>query len=206
MFTSNSSLNNYEYYEYGKTYKVNDFIKETYDDINNLFEVRHEHERWDKNSEADKSYFSSINISEDAEMSQDKKFVLDKEILDNMYTMTRSEFIHHYTSTYPYITETYIPQDEYVNGYADLRNENYYVVPTSQFRWDAERNKPYIPKIKEGIRNTMMWMDAVYFMKIVPNITKEHLVYLLTVEVYRNFDNSDKQLTNQFIITKCREV
>ncbi len=139
-------------------------------------------------------------------MSQDKKFVLDKEILDNMYTMTRSEFIHHYTSTYPYITETYIPQDEYVNGYADLRNENYYVVPTSQFRWDAERNKPYIPKIKEGIRNTMMWMDAVYFMKIVPNITKEHLVYLLTVEVYRNFDNSDKQLTNQFIITKCREV
>lgn len=43
-------------------------------------------------------------------------------------------------------------------------------------------------------------------MKIVPDITKEYLVYLATTEVYRNFDNSDKQLDNMFIINKCKEV
>ena len=43
-------------------------------------------------------------------------------------------------------------------------------------------------------------------MKIVSDISKEHLVYLATTEVYRNFDNSDKQLDNMFIINKCKEV
>lgn len=43
-------------------------------------------------------------------------------------------------------------------------------------------------------------------MKIVPDITKEHLVYLLTTEIYRNFDNSDHELSNMFIINKCKEV
>ena len=52
----------------------------------------------------------------------------------------------------------------------------------------------------------MLWLDILYFIKIVPEITKEHLVYLATTEVYRNFDNSDKQLDNMFIINKCKEV
>ena len=43
-------------------------------------------------------------------------------------------------------------------------------------------------------------------MKIVPNITKEYLVYLLIAEVYKNFENKDGQMTNRFIIDKCREV
>ena len=56
------------------------------------------------------------------------------------------------------------------------------------------------------MRNTMIWLDAHYFLNIVPDITKEHLVYLIITEVYRNFDNSDNQFTNQFIINKCKEV
>lgn len=194
MFTSNSSLKNYEYYDYGITYKVDDFISD-------------EDNQWDKNSEADIYNISKTIYKEINEMSQSTtSFSLDKKFLKDMYKMTRGEFIYTYSSTYPYITETYIDPQRYENGYADLRNDNYYVIPTAQYRWDSERNKPYIPKIQAGMRNTMIWLDAHYFINIVPEITKEHLVYLLTTEVYRNFDNSDNQITNQFIINKCKEV
>ncbi len=204
MYSSNSSLENYEYYDYNITYKVDEFIKESYDDVENLFEVRHE--EWDKISVADISNISLNNISVETKMSQDSDFILDKEFFNDMYSMKRSEFIYHYSSTYPFITETYIDPNRYENGYVDLRNENYYVVPSAQYRWDSEKQKPHIPKIQIGHRNTMLWLDACCFMKIVPNISKEHFVYMLTTEVYRNFDNTDHQLTNQYIITKCKEV
>lgn len=193
MFTTNSSLNNYEYYDYGITYKVNDFISDEDND-------------WDKMSGTIKSNIPQTIYQESKDLSQDKEFILDKDFLYNMYSMTRSEFIYSYSSTYPYITETCIEPDRFVSGYADLRNDDYYVVPTSQYRWDVKTQRPYIPKIKEGHRNTMLWLDTLYFIKIVPEITKEHLVYMLTTEVYRNFDNTDNQLTNQFIINKCKEV
>ena len=49
-------------------------------------------------------------------------------------------------------------------------------------------------------------MDAIAFMKIMPNITKEHMVYLLVKEVYLHFVNEDGQLNNWFIVNKAKEV
>lgn len=206
MFTSNSSLPDYEYKDYGITYKVSDFINQDYNDIDNLFEVKHEDDNWDKISGADISNIFSNNILGKTDLSQDTTFILDKQFFNDMYSMKRSDFIYHYSSTYPYVTETYIDPSRYENGYVDLRHEDYYVVPTAQFRWDAERQKPYIPKIKEGSRTKMLWYDILCFMKIVPDVTREHLVYLAITEVYRNFENGDKQLDNMFIINKCKEV
>lgn len=203
MFTSNYSLPNYEYYDYGITYKVSDFIKDNDNE-------RHEIYDWDKMSLTHKSTISQYNISIETDLSQstsiDNTFNLDNQFIKDMYSMKRSQFIAEYSLTYPYITQTKIDPMRYVNGFVDLRNDEYYVVPTSQYRWDSERQKPYIPKIREGFRTTMLWLDIIHFMKIVPDITKEHLVYLATTEVYHNFDNSDKQLDNLFIITKCKEV
>lgn len=203
MFTSNSSLPHFEYYDYGITYKVSDFI-------NDNDSERHEIKEWDKMSSTHKSYISQYNISGDKDLSQDKSidnsFNLDGKFVQDMYSMKRSRFIAEYSSAYPYITQTEIDPARYVNGFADLRNDEYYVIPTSQYRWDTERQRPYIPKIKEGFRSTMLWLGIIYFIKIVPEITREHLVYLATTEVYRNFDNTDKQLDNLFIINKCKEV
>ena len=198
MFSSNSSLDNYEYYDCGIIYRVNDFIRAGDND-------------WDKISAADIYNNSRNNISDKTDLSRQayfstSSFTLDKEFYQNMFTMNRSEFIYHYSSTYPYITETYVDPGRYENGYVDLRHEDYYVVPTAQYRWDSERQKPYIPKVKEGLRTKMLWYDALCFMKIVPDITREHLVYLAVTEVYRNFENGDKQMDNMFIINKCKEV
>ena len=40
--------------------------------------------------------------------------------------------------------------------------EEYYVVPSVQYRWDYEKNKPHIPKIKEEFRTGRAIID--YFM------------------------------------------
>lgn len=210
MFTSNSSLYNYKYIDCGITHKVKDFISDSYDDINDLFKVEHDNNERDKTSVAHKLYTLSTIYKEINDLSPIRQgtdsFNLDSQFVKDMFSMSRGEFVCHYSGIYPYITETYIDPKRYMNGYVDLRNEEYYVVPTSRFRWDAERQKPHIPKIREGFRSTMLWLDIICFMKIIRGITAEHLVYLATTEVYRNFDNSDRQLTNNFIINKCKEV
>lgn len=200
IFTSNSSLPNYEYHDYSITYNIKDLIVSDNGDA---------HE-WDKMSSTHKSSTPQYNISDKTDLSHEiqisNTFDLDNQFIRDMYKMKRSQFIAEYASIYPYVTQTEIATARYVNGFVDLRNDEYYVVPTSQYRWDSKRQNPYIPKIEKGFRSTMLWLDIIYFMKIVPDISKEHLVYLATTEVYRNFDNSDKQLDNMFIINKCKEV
>lgn len=212
MFTSNSVLPNYQYEEYDMTYHLNDFISYEYDDINQFFKGDDESKSndWEKTVSYDKSYSSHYNISRETNISQkkdvDNTFDLDVEFLNDLYTMNRSCFIGKYSTTYPYITETVMENDRFENGYVDLRGEEYYVVPSAQYRWDHKNNKPHVPKVQIGIRTKMLWLDTLCFMKIVPGITKEYLVYLLVTEVFRNFDNTDRQMTNKFIIDKCKEV
>ena len=202
MFTSNSSLPNYVYEEYGITYDVDDFVCSGYDDIDQLFKA--DNDVWEKSVSCDRS--NTHNISRDAEISQENIFELDTVFMKDLYSLDRQSFIIKYAEVYPYVTQTQIDNNRYENGYADLRNEEYYVVPSAQYRWDYEKNTPHIPKIKEGVRTTILWLDTISFMKIIPNITKEYLVYLLITEVYKNFENRDGQMTNRFIIEKCREV
>ena len=66
--------------------------------------------------------------------------------MNDLYTLDRQSFITKYEEVYPYITQTQIESSKYVNGYTDLRNEEFYVVPSAQYRWDYEKNKPHIPK------------------------------------------------------------
>ena len=131
---------------------------------------------------------------------------MDEEFFNDLNSLERSEFIEKYSNIYPYITQTEVSRDMFINGYADLRNTNYYIVPSSQYRWNIKEGKAVIDKIQNGHRTTLLWIDAIAFMKIIPNITKEYLVYLLVTEVFRNFMNGDGQLNNWFIVNKAKEV
>lgn len=209
IFTTNSTLDNYEWYNSDNIYKVNDFVKEESDDLDNFF---NENDGWEKIDCLDISTTSN-NISKESKISQNKnnekkpirnEFSLDEAFFNDLNSLERSDFLFKYDRIYPYYTETYIDETEYVNGYADLRNKDYYQVPSAQYRWNGE--KAEISKITNGKRNTVLWMDAIAFMKIVPNITKEHLVYLLVKEVYLHFINNDGQLNNWYVINKAKEV
>ena len=214
IFTSNCTLDNYMFNNSNIIYNVSDFINDessNYDDLSTFF---NENNGWEKNNSLNKSCTSN-NLSRQAKISQDTKtentsicndWNLDEVFFNDLNSLNRSVFIKKYESTYPYITNTIINESYFVNGYADVRNINYYVVPSAQYKWNTATNKAEIRKVQNGNRNTMLFIDAIAFMKIIPNITKEYLVYLLVTEVYKNFINADGQLTNHFIITKAKEV
>ena len=200
MFTSNSSLPNYDYKEYDITYKVNDFIKESsYDNLNDFFKNTSLKEDCKESGSSIYSY-SYNNICEktktlqgEESLPEDNIFNLDEDFRRDLFKMDRLQFIRNYERIYPYKVDTHVDETRYKDGYADLRNEEYYIVPSSTYRWNKEENKPYIPKVKIGFRTKMFLIDTLTFMKIFPNISKEHLVYLMVREVFHHFDNRDGQ-------------
>lgn len=217
MFTSNSSLSSYEYKDYDITYKVSDFIddnKRRYNNLDEFFKEQNNKEKWEKRGCLNNNHTLS-NLSREHKISQykneeekpkDNTFHLEDEFFKDLYSMKRKEFVEKYSLIYPYITETLIPKEEYENGYVDLRDVDYYKIPTSQIIYDSETNTYHTPRVKIGVRNKWLWVDTLVFLKIFPDITKEHLVFLLVKEVYKHFDNSDREMTNDVIIDKVRKI
>lgn len=211
IFTTNSNLENFQYIENDIIYKVSDFINKEYCDFNTFFNSNNS---WEKIDRLDKSN-SNNNLSKGEKISQsenhsqkhiENSFNLDSEFFSNLNSMNRSDFIRKYELEFPYITHTLISEESFINGYADVRDMDYYVVPSAQYIWNPSINKGEVRKVTNGNRNTMLFIDAIAFMKIIPNITKEYLVYLLVTEVYKNFINGDGELSNWFIINKAKEV
>ena len=214
IFTSNSTLDNYIFNNSNIIYNVSDFINDestNYDDLSTFFNENNGCPKIDclnkSNSLNNLSRKSKIGQLDNINTKQlDNSFELDESFFIDLNSMNRSDFIRKYELEFPYITHTIIDESYFVNGYADVRNINYYVVPSAQYKWNNITKKGEIQKVKNGNRNTMLFIDAIAFMKIIPNITKEYLVYLLVTEVYKNFVNADGQLTNHFIIKKAKEV
>lgn len=211
IFTTNSNLQNFQYIENDVIYKVSDFIHKEYCDFNTFFNSNNS---WEKINRLDKSTTSN-NLSKRKKISQSENdsqqhiknsFNLDSEFFSDLNSMNRSDFIRKYELEFPYITHTLISEESFINGYADVRDMDYYVVPSAQYIWNPTINKGEVRKVTNGNRNTMLFIDAIAFMKIIPNITKEYLVYLLVTEVYKNFINGDGELSNWFIINKAKEV
>lgn len=214
IFTSNSNLDNFILANTGIIYKVQDFINEEsikYDELDTFFDDK---PCWEKINFLDKSILSN-NLSSEEKISQsengntrsaDNSFNLDAVFFNDLNSMNRSDFIRKYEIKYQYVTHTIINEALFIDGYADVRNINYYIVPSAQYKWNASKSKAEIQKVKNGNRNTILFLDAIAFMKIIPNISKEYLVYLLVTEVYKNFINADGQLNNWFIVNKAKEV
>lgn len=193
-FTSHSSLHNFQIINTSIIYNVDEVLANSQeDDLASFFD---EHE--------DVTSSTSSTIQE--EYKPTESFTLDKDFVKDYFSMLRGEFCNRYARTYPYITETVVPEYMYENGYADLRNSNYYSVPSCKYQWDSTANKSIIKKVTNGHRTIMLWLDAHAFCHIIPNITNEYLVYLLTKTVYEHYDNGDGQLSNSFIINKAAEV
>ena len=195
-FTSHSSLPNFQLINTGIIYHVDDVLctntSSTEDELDSFFD--------------DEEVSTSSTIKQE-EYKDTGAFTLDSTFVHDMFTLQRGEFVNRYAREYPYITESIVPESMFSNGYADLRNYNYYQVPSSKYSWDSTQNKSIIKKITNGHRTTMLWLDAHAFCQILKDdITNEYLVYLLTKTVYEHYDNGDGQLSNNFIINKASEV
>ena len=198
-FTTSSTLDNYQLVNTGVIYDFNTIMSSQdnvyEDDLATFFDYE------EKTNEV-----VSETPTRHDDFKSDSGFDLDKDFVHEMFTKERGEFLNRNARTYPYVCETMVPQELFHNGYADLRNINYYKVPSSQYVWSHIENKPVVMKVVVGHRDTMLWLDGHAFCQIIDDISNEYLVYLLMKEVYEHYDNSDRQMTNHLIIKKAKQV
>lgn len=124
---------------------------------------------------------------------------------ENLSKMQPSEFIAHYRNEYPYFEHS----DLIISD-----DGTHYIFPSDyreiQRKWErkevikrnGERKQVRTVHIlKDGERRRLKLFKAASIIKAIkPDITLEHLVYILCVERYHYYDNSDKQLTNQTLV------
>ena len=194
IFTSNSELPNYQYGYLGHIYSPSELIKDV--DLNTI------------KLEVEKAYSVNKNGKTKTKKQLEDKFSLDNDFYNDLYSSSWEEIIKKYSTNFKFWISTKIDPSRYQNGYVDLRNEEYYTVPSWKLIYDKKEGKSIIPKVKNGHRNNMLWQDALAFMAIIPDITKENLVYCLIRTVYHHYDyeyNSDR-ITTTDIIQKAREA
>lgn len=210
IFTSNSTLSNFEIYQNNNIYKVSDFLPTSEDeDIDNIDEFISKN-RIGKKSKSAYILTSTNNIQAvEKKFPQDKltknkpnNWNLDETFWEDLNSMTRSQFLDKYLDIYPYINRS-LPTQEQIkttnNGitYEDWRGIEYYEVP-SKYRFI--NGKHQVVKVPNGNRTKSLMFDALCFIKCIPSITKEYLVTMLINEVYKYYDNNDKELNNYKIL------
>lgn len=210
IFTSNSSNDNFELYKYDCIYNVNDFIPNTgneeIDNLDTFFDVN----TFGKNNKNAYILNPTNNIQDNEKKFPTEKtknigtnsFNLDNQFWEDLNTMSRSMFLHKYLDIYPYITSSRATEEQLFKTdsgiyYEDWRNKDYYEVPSKYRYINGERK---IVKVEAGNRTKSLMFDCLVFIKIIPNITKEYLVTMLVNEVYKHYNNTDKELSNYKII------
>ena len=130
---------------------------------------------------------------------------------ENLSKMQPSEFIVYYRNEYPYFENSDLILSD---------DGTHYIFPSDyreiQRKWErkevikrnGERKQVRTVHIlKDGERRRLKLFKAASIIKAIkPDITLEHLVYILCVERYHYYDNSDKQLTNQTLIGIAKSV
>jgi len=207
IFTSNSQLPNYECTVYGNITKVEDILTveetEKYDTLEAIFSAD---ETVSKFTNATIFTFTNNIVAKEKNETKQttNNFSLSDTFFADLNGMSRKDFIQKYESVYHIQRSTPITQEMVYDTregiiFADLRDIEYYEVP-SKYRWNAEQNKYLVSHVQNGQRTKQLMYDAVSFRAVNPSITKEELVYSLVNEVWRYYDNKDKELSNYKIL------
>lgn len=133
-------------------------------------------------------------------------FGLEKIFLDNLYELSRDCFLKTYEKIYPFIYSTPIEKERFVDGYVDLRKDEYYEVPTMGNWVYNEENDEYEIKVvnKYDIPTTMV-LDGRNLLKINKGMSKEHFVYNM-VKIITDHYEDGVNIECDFIINKCKEI
>ena len=134
---------------------------------------------------------------------------INEEFLKDLYSLTPSFFIMKYSSRYELFnsnlhnynaTDGYYLLDE---DYIELKRRwNLEPVPTSS----GVKKMPRIVRKQDGQkRRHTLYITARLFLKM-KDITLEHLIVLMVNERQCYYDNSDRVLTNKWLINMCRDV
>lgn len=219
IFTSNSSLPNYEYRLLGDTYSAptigdasNDYNKYNSNisySLNNKGGLNNKSEFSVKKENSSSIFYSLYNMNEEERnlTNTSNSFELSRDFVYYLNKMSRKEFVCHYSTIYEYITFTpptitNTTEDGIV--YADYRGMEYYELPSL---WKTNENgERERKKVEVGGRTTQLYVESNLFLLIKPSITKEHFVYEVVKDVYENYDNTDGQFNNHYILSLVENV
>lgn len=133
-------------------------------------------------------------------------FDLEINFLNDIYDMSRTDFIKKYEDKFPYFTETPIKYEGHNDGYVDLSEINYYLVPSKErWKYDYLLKKVVYQKVSLDEWEEFLCKDGRNFLKINQGITKEHFVYIMVKYINENYQESNL-MEDSFIIDKCKEI
>lgn len=210
IFTSNKNLPNYICKDYGIIYKVKDFLSTVVEEFVELDNFFNENQVGKKIKDA--SILTTTNNIQATEKSFPKEksdkisrndWNLNEDFFTDLNTLKRSDFIDKYysdrISSHTVITDEMIRYTDNGIIYADLRDVDWYEVP-SKFRFNPTTGKSSISKVQNGNRTKSLMFDCLMFLKCNPTISKEELVVALINEVYKYYNNTDKELSNYKVL------
>lgn len=123
----------------------------------------------------------------------------------DLSNMRPSDFISHYSMQYPYFDSTNLILSEdyshfiFPDDYREISRK--WELKDVITKRGERKTVRAVHKTKDGEKRRKKLFDTGIILKAIkPDITIEHLVYILCVERYHYYDNSDKQLTNQVLI------
>lgn len=134
----------------------------------------------------------------------------DMEFRADFYSLSPLELIAKYRDKYPYFEQSHIEFNEH--GYAVLDEDyieinRYWCIDTIQKENGDERKIHVRKKFRDKERRRYhLFLSALLRKKIKPDITFEHLLYNLVCERLWHYDNSDKVLSNEFLVEKAENV
>lgn len=134
----------------------------------------------------------------------------DLEFKADFFSMSPNDLIPKYSQRYQFFDSTELEYNE--EGYA-LIGDNYrqifrrWYLDISTDDKGREHKARVIRKRRDGDkRRYYMYLSALIRKQIKPDITFEHLLYNLVYERQYFYDNSDRVLTNQFLMEKAMSV
>lgn len=134
----------------------------------------------------------------------------DMEFKADFYSMSPYDLITKYSQRYQFFDSTELEYNE--EGYA-LIGEDYrqiyrrWYLDICQDDKGREHKAMVIRKRRDGDkRRYFMYLSALIRKQIKPDITFEHMLFNLVCERQNFYDNSDRVLTNQFLMEKALTV
>ena len=123
---------------------------------------------------------------------------------NDLFSMKKLDFIAKYSTEYPFFYETIL--DFQGKPYINLSNVDYYIVNPLKFKFDHDRKKMVKNRVKIGERHNQLFKDAIQFKAINPDMTIVGLVLALTHDVFNFYDNSDKEMSENTILSVAKDV
>ncbi len=204
-FTSNSKLPNYEYRYLGYTHSAptkGDTHSSETNSLVSCFDITDNSSV--KKNHSTSLYYSQYNMNEEDKnlTHQDYTYGLDSTFFYDLNNLSRKEFLYQYSTIYDYITytpPTVTCETEEGIVYADYRGIDYYELPSLwRVNEDGERKRN---KIEIGSRTKQLYVETNLLLLIKPDLTKEHLVYEAVRNVWENYNNTDRQFSNHYILS-----